>query len=129
MHRFLPILVRNFFCFSKAPHFRSSFPYLCNSFTDIFFSQRKKILRDLPCPLSGMVRPMIKNLSKGYYRFKPTKALYNYDFKEKTLSCSYFISRLYIQTKQKTSFWHSSYKGKVGVQILCAGEREPQGWN
>ena len=60
------------------------------------------MLKDLLCPLFGRVTSTIKNLSEGYYRLKPTKALYSYNFKgKKTLSCSHFKFRLYIQTKEK----------------------------
>lgn len=98
-HCFLPVLVENFFCFSRAKelHFQTSFlTFLTLALIIFSLKKKKKILKDYgPAHLSGTIKLKTKNLSKGYYRYKPTKAHYNYNFKRKKSFSSYFIFRLY----------------------------------
>lgn len=124
MHCFLPILVRNFFCFPKALHFRTYFPYLCNSFIDyIFFSLKEKNLqRFWPCPLPGIIMLTTKTLSKGYYRFKPTKVHYNHDFKENKNSSVHTLNKDYTSKQhRKHPFDIPHIKGKQVCKYRGAG--------
>lgn len=100
---FLPILVRNFFCFPKAKelHFQTSFLTFITLALIIFSFLKKKILKDSgPAHLSSIIRPMTKNLSKGYYRCKPTKAHYNYNFKGEKNQFILYIQIMHLNKKE-----------------------------